>query len=89
MQTDVRLKALRESFKHGVHVDAVRVRPGVLEIFFQTLAERVGDLMEADELSHAQHLRVVPRSTRVQTLNDGRNVPEYAGVHQRCRETKT
>lgn len=46
---------------HRVHVDAVGVGPGVLEILLQALAQRVGDLVEADELLDPQHLRVVAR----------------------------
>ncbi len=56
---------------HGVHVDAVGVGPGVLEIFLQSLAQRVGDLMEADELSHPQHLSVITSRPGVQPLDDG------------------
>lgn len=61
MQANVGLQALGEPFQHGIHVDPVGVRPGVLEILLQTLAERVRYLMEPDELSDPQHLRVVSR----------------------------
>lgn len=37
VQTYVRLQAFRKSFQHRVHIDAVRVRPGVLEILFKAL----------------------------------------------------
>lgn len=38
---------------HRIHVDAVGVGPGMLEILLQALAQRVGNLVEADELPHA------------------------------------
>lgn len=43
----------------------------MLEVLFQTLPQWIGNLMEADELLDAQHLRVVARSARVQALDDG------------------
>lgn len=70
---------------HHVHVDAVGVGPRVLEILLQSLSERVWDLVESDELFHAEHLHVVPRRSRIQPLDDGRNVPKNAGVHQSWR----
>lgn len=68
---------------HSVHVDAISVGPSMLEILLQPLAKRVGNLVEADELSDPQHLGVVAGRPRVQTLDDGRNIPEDTGVHQR------
>lgn len=44
---------------HSIHVNAVGVGPGMLEILFQPLPERVGDLVETDELPDSQHLGVV------------------------------
>lgn len=70
---------------HHVHVDAVGVGPRVLEILLQPLSERVWDLVESDELFHTEHLRVVPRRSRIQPLDDGRDVPKNAGVHQSWR----
>lgn len=67
---------------HSVHVNAVSVGPGMLEILLQPLAKRVGNLVEADKLSDPQHLGVVPGRSRVQTLDDGRNIPKDAGIHQ-------
>lgn len=67
---------------HSVHVNAIGVGPGMLEILLQPLAQRIGDLVEADELSDPQHLGVVPSRPRVQTLDDGRNIPKDTGVHQ-------
>lgn len=40
-------------FLYRVHVDAVGVGPGVLEILLQPLPQRVGDLVETDELLDA------------------------------------
>lgn len=73
------------SHTHRVHVDAVSVRPRVLEILLQSLPERIRDLVEADELFDPEHLHVISRCTWIQPLDDGRNVPEDAGVHQRWR----
>lgn len=56
---------------HSVHVDAVGVGPGVLEVLLQPLPERVRDLVEADELSDSQHLGVVAGRPGVQSLDDG------------------
>lgn len=47
------------SLSYHVHVDAVGVRPGVLEVLFQPLPQRVGDLVEADEFFDSQHLQMV------------------------------
>lgn len=58
----------------------------MLEILLQPLSEWVWDLVESDELFHTEHLRVVPRRSRIQPLDDGRNVPKDAGVHQSWRE---
>lgn len=73
---------------HSIHVDAVGVGPGVLEVLLQTLPQATGNLVEADELFDAQHLRVVPRRARVEPLDDGRNVAKDAGVHQSCVKGK-
>lgn len=54
----------------------------MLEVLFQALPQRVGDLVEADELLDTQHLRVVARCAGVQTLDDGRHVAKDAGVHE-------
>ena len=44
-----------------IHVDAIGVGPGMLEVFLQPLPEAAGDLVEADELFDPQHLGVVAR----------------------------
>ena len=67
---------------HRIHVDAVGVGPGVLEVLLQALPQGVGNLVEADELLDPQHLRVVASRARVQALDDGRHVAEDAGVHE-------
>lgn len=54
----------------------------MLEILLEALAQRVGDLVEADELLDSQHLGVVARRARVQALDDGGHVAKDAGVHE-------
>lgn len=54
----------------------------MLEILLQPLAQRVGDLVEADELFDAEHLQVISRCSRVKALDDGGNIPKDAGIHQ-------
>lgn len=44
---------------HRVHVNTIGVGPGMLEVLLKALAEWVGDLVEADEFLHPQHLGVV------------------------------
>lgn len=44
---------------HSIHVDAVCVGPGVLEVLLQPLSQSSWDLMETDELFDPQHLGVV------------------------------
>lgn len=56
---------------YSIHVDAVCVGPGMLEVLFQSLTKAPGDLVESDELFDSQHLRVVARGARVQPLDDG------------------
>ncbi|UYV61481.1 hypothetical protein LAZ67_1005011 [Cordylochernes scorpioides] len=56
--------------------------PGMLEVLLEPLPQRVGHLVEADELLDPEQLRVVPGRAGVQPLDDGRYVPEYTGVHQ-------
>ena len=54
----------------------------MLEVLLEALPQRVGNLVEADELLDPQHLRVIARRARVQALDDGRHVAEDAGVHE-------
>lgn len=56
---------------HSIHVDAVGVGPGVLEILLQPLPEWVRDLVEADKLPDSKHLGVVAGRPRVKPLDDG------------------
>lgn len=56
---------------HRIHVDAIGVGPGMLEVLLEALAQWVGDLVEANELTHTEHLRVVAGRARVQPLDDG------------------
>lgn len=39
-----------QHFSYHIHVDAIGVCPGVLEILLQPLPQRVGNLVKADEL---------------------------------------
>lgn len=41
--------------------------------------------MKPDKFLHSYHLSMIASSTCVQPLNDGRDVPEDAGIHERCR----
>lgn len=82
MQTNIRLQTLWKSFQHRVHVYAIRIRPRVLKVLLQSLPQRVWDLMEPNELSHAQHLRMISCRSRVQPLNDRRHITEDTGVHE-------
>lgn len=59
MEADICLETLRKAFQYSIHVDAVGVGPGVLEVLLQPLPERVRNLMEADKLPDSQHLGVV------------------------------
>lgn len=52
-----------QALSYHVHVDAVGVCPGVLEVLFQPLPQRVWDLVEADEFFNSQHLQVVSGCT--------------------------
>jgi len=68
-------------FSYHIHVDAVGVGPGVLEVLLQPLPQRVRDLVETDEFFDPEHLEVIPGRTGVQPLDDGGHVPKDAGVH--------
>lgn len=69
------------SVTHSIHVNAIGVRPSVLEILLKSLPKWVGDLVETDKLSNPQHLSVVTCSAGVQPLDDGRHISKYASVH--------
>lgn len=66
---------------YSIHVNAICVGPGMLKVLLQPLAKATRDLVKADELFHSQHLGVVTSCTCVQSLDDGRHIPKYAGVH--------
>jgi len=68
---------------YHIHINAVGIRPRMLEVFFQSLSKRVWNLVEADELFDFLHLSVVARRARVQSLDDRAHVTEDARVHQR------
>lgn len=44
---------------YRIHINAVGVGPGVLEVLLQPLPQWVGNLVKADEFLDAQHLGVV------------------------------
>jgi len=69
---------------YSVHVDAVGVGPGMLEVLLQPLAQASWDLVEPDELFDPQHLSVIAGRARVQSLDDCRHVSKDTGVHQSC-----
>ena len=58
--TDVGLEAVREALEDHVHVNAVSVGPGMLEILLQSLFKGVGDLVKLVELPDPLHGGVVP-----------------------------
>lgn len=60
----------------------------MLKVFLQTLPQRTGNLVEPDELSDTQQLRVVTGRARVETLNDCRNIAKYGRIHQSCGGNK-
>ena len=69
---------------YQIHVDAVGDGPRVLEVVFDALLERVGDLVEADELLHSHNVSVVARRARVQALDNCTDISKNTGVHERC-----
>ncbi len=58
-----------------------------LEIFFEPLAKRVGHLVKSNKLFDPQHLCVVASRAGVKPLNDGADITEDTGIHQRCTTT--
>lgn len=43
-----------------VHINAVRIGPGMLEVLLQSLSQRIGNLVESDELLNPQHVDMIP-----------------------------
>ena len=60
VDADVGLQTVGEALEDHVHVDAVGVGPGVLEVLLQALFQRVWYLVELVELSDTLHGRMVP-----------------------------
>ena len=60
VDADVGLETVGEALEDHVHVDAVGVGPGMLEVFLQSLFQRVWYLVKLVELSHSLHGRMVP-----------------------------
>jgi len=73
---------------HHIHINAVGIRPGMLEVLFQSLSERVRNLMEPNEFFDFLHLSVVACSARIQSLDNRAHVTEDACVHQCCAVIK-
>lgn len=59
-----------------------------LEVFLQALSQRVRDLVEANELTHTQHLCMVTGSAWVQPLNNCRDIPKYTCIHKSCKTSE-
>ena len=57
----------------------------MLEVLLEALTERIGDLVEANELFNLLHLCMVTSRARVQPLYNGTHVTEDTGVHECCR----
>ena len=62
---------------YHVHVDAIGVRPVVLEALLQAGAERLGDVVEGHKVLDALQLLVQLVAALVHAQHDGRHVPEY------------
>lgn len=86
MKTNICLKALGEPFQDAIHINTVGVSPSVLEIFFQSLSQWVRDLMETNEFTDTQHLRVISCSSAVQSLDYCWYVSENTRVHKGCKK---
>ena len=69
---------------YHIHVNAVGVRPSMLEVLLEALTERIRDLMEANELFNLLHLCMVAGCARVQPLYNGTHVPKDTGIHECC-----
>jgi len=59
-----------------------------LEVFLQALSQRVGNLVEADELTHTQHLCMVTGSAWVKPLDNRRDIPKYTCIHKSCKTSE-
>lgn len=91
LHTQYFYQSVREAvilFIYRVHVDAVGVGPGVLEVLLQPLPQWVWNLVKAYELLDPQHLSVIAGRTGVQPLDDGRDVSKNTGVHEGCNTDK-
>lgn len=65
MKTDVGLKALGKPFQNTVHINPIRIGPRVLKVLFQSLTERIWDLVESYEFPDPEHLCVIPGGAAV------------------------
>ena len=55
--------------ENHVHINTIGVGPGMLEIFFQSLLQWIGDLVEFIKLSHSLHGRMISESKKVSPNN--------------------
>lgn len=66
---------------YHIHVNAIGVRPRMLEVLLESLPQRVGDLMKAYKLFYSQHLHVIPCSSRIQSLDYCRYISKNTRIH--------
>ena len=67
---------------HHGHVDAISVAPSMLEIFFESLSQRIRNLMKTNKFSDSIHLSVVPRSSGIKPLDYRTHISKYGSVHK-------
>lgn len=53
-----------------------------MEVLFQSLPERGGNVVELNELPDGEHLVMVPSGARVEPADQGAHVAKDGGVHQ-------
>ena len=63
-------------------VDALRYGPGRDDVVHDSLAQRLGHVVQLHELSHAVENLVISPGRRVHLLEDRRHVSEDGGVEQ-------
>ena len=57
----------------------------MVDVGRQNRNDECADLIELVKLSDSLHSRVVSSCARIQPLDNGTDVSEYAGVHQSCQ----
>jgi len=77
------VRRLLSQYTHTVHIDSVRVSSGMLVRLDEPRRQRLGNEVEADELSDAgEHLTIV-LGALVDAQHHRRYVAEYRRAHQR------